>query len=94
MLELCRIQLPGDTVAVAGPNARGSKGSLAEVDSVLEEGFEEAAHVRPATAVAVGAVEAGLGLAPSGFGDADESVGGVELLEGDLDGGLVAGRGG
>jgi hypothetical protein len=63
--------------------------ALSEVDSVFEEGLEAATHLHPAAAVAVGAVEALLGLAPAGFGDADESVVGAEGLEGHLDGGLV-----
>jgi hypothetical protein len=44
-------------------------------------------------AVAVGAVEALLGLAPAGFGDTDESVVEAEGLEGHLDGGLVVEEG-
>src|SRR5271156_3712584 len=67
----------------------GLEEAFAEVDSVFEEGFEAAAHLGPAHAVAVGAVEAALGLAPAGFDDADEGVVGVEGLEDHLHRGFV-----
>ena len=56
---------------------------------MFDPGFEAAEHLGPAHAVAVGAFEALLRFAPSAFGDANESVGGVEGLEGYLDGGFV-----
>src|SRR5271168_3342288 len=69
------------------------EGAFAEIDVVFEEGFEAAAHLGPAHAVAVGAVEAALGFAPAGFDDADEGVVGFEGFEGYLDRGLVVGLG-
>jgi hypothetical protein len=48
------------------------EGSFAQVDVVFEIGFEGTEHLGPAHAVAVGAIEAALGFAPAGFGDADE----------------------